>query len=230
MPAPIKKTLQLLLILVISILIVTAAVRLLATDQWLVYEYNRLGFPSDPFGFSNQQRFIFASTNVHYVRGHLPDNELSKQTLNGVPLYNPREVSHMADVQAVFEWVLGVGKVAFILLMLVGWILWQHGEQRVIARAIQSGGIITSGSILFLALTAVFAWQSWFETFHLFFFKPGSWLFSYTDTLIRLFPETFWFDATLTLSIVSLLAGLALAFIGWNWRITIEKAAQTISQ
>jgi len=43
-------------------------------------------------------------------------------------------------------------------------------------------------------------------------------LFSYSDTLIRLFPVEFWFDATLTISVLSLAGGLLLALIGWRWR------------
>ncbi len=85
-----------------------------------------------------------------------------------------------------------------------------------LASAIQPGGLLTSGIILSIALLAIFAWQFWFETFHLFFFKPGSWLFSYSDTLIRLFPVEFWFDATLTISVFSLAGGLSLALIGWR--------------
>jgi uncharacterized membrane protein len=69
-----------------------------------------------------------------------------------------------------------------------------------------------------LPLLAVFAWQFWFNTFHLIFFKPGSWLFSYSDTLIRLFPVEFWFDATLTISSFSFASGLLFVLLGWRWQ------------
>ncbi len=97
-----------------------------------------------------------------------------------------------------------------------------------LASAIQSGGLLTSGFILSIGLLAVFAWQFWFEMFHLFFFKPGSWLFSYSDTLIRLFPMEFWFDATLNISILSLIGGLIIALIGWQWRIATENATRNL--
>jgi len=121
----------------------------------------------------------------------------------------------MADVQAVFQSVLRVWHATFVLLLLMGLILWQQGERQTLASAIQSGGLLTSGIILTIALLALYAWQFWFNTFHLFFFKPGSWLFSYSDTLIRLFPVEFWFDATLTISVFSLAGGSLLALIGW---------------
>jgi len=228
MPTQTTKILKLLIILLIPILIIGGVVRILATDAYLAFEYGRVSFPADSFGFTDRQRFILASTNIHYVRAHLPGDELSKQTLNGVPVYNPREVSHMADVQVVFQAILRVWRVVLIMLLLSGFVLWRNGNRAAFASAIQSGGLLTSGIILTIALLAIFAWRFWFNTFHLIFFKPGSWLFSYSDTLIRLFPVEFWFDATLTISVLSLIGGLFLALIGWQLRIGIVKAIQKI--
>jgi uncharacterized membrane protein len=96
----------------------------------------------------------------------------------------------------------------------LGFIFWETGEHSQFATAIQSGGLLTSAMILTIALLAIFAWQSWFNIFHLFLFQQGSWLFSYSDTLIRLFPVKFWFDATLTISVLSIMGGLSLAWMG----------------
>lgn len=222
MPYRLITTLKLLIILLVPILVTGGAVNLSATDSYLAFEYGKDSFPPDPYGFTQRQRFILASTNVHYVRAHLPDDELAKQTMYGVPVYTPPEVSHMADVQAVFQSVFLVWRASLILLLLLGFILWRSGERAALAAAIQSGGLLTSGLILSIALLALFAWQVWFDNFHLLFFEPGSWLFSYSDTLIRLFPVEFWFDATLTISALSLAGGLSLAFIGWRWRKSIS--------
>ena len=223
MSRPSTNILKYLLMPLIPILIITAAVRLLATDGYLAFEYGKSSFPADPYGFSQGQRYELASYNFHYVRGHLADNALSTQRLNGVPVYNPRELSHMIDVQAVFRAVLSTGQMAFILLVLIGFILWQNEEKQALGTAIRSGGLLTSGFILFIGLLAIFAWQFWFEAFHLLFFKPGSWLFSYTDTLIRLFPAEFWFDATLTISTLTFVGGLLLAICGWRWQRAITQ-------
>lgn len=222
MPGQPTKILKLLIMLLIPILIIGGVVRMLATDTYLAFEYGRVSFPADSFGFTDRQRFILASTNIHYVRAHLPGDELSKQTLNGVAVYSPREVSHMADVRIVFQWVFQIWKVTLILILLVGFILWRRGEREIFGSALQNGGFLTSGIILSIGLLAVFAWQNWFKTFHLLFFKPGSWLFSYSDTLIRLFPMKFWSDATVTITAFSLIGGLLMAFIGWQWRVAIK--------
>jgi integral membrane protein (TIGR01906 family) len=213
-----RKIIQTFTALLVPLIIVLGIIRLLTTDAYLTFEYGKPGFPGDTYGFTPQQRFILASTNIHYVRAHLPDNELSKQTLNGKPVYNDREVAHMADVQNVFQVLLRVWQLAFILLILTTLILWKNGEQKVLIAGLHLGGFITSGMILLIGTLAIVAWQAWFELFHRFFFQPGSWLFSYTDTLIRLFPAQFWFDATITISILSFITGLSPAFFSWRLR------------
>jgi integral membrane protein (TIGR01906 family) len=139
----------------------------------------------------------------------------SNPTLNGAPAYNPREASHMVDVRAVFQAVFRAGQVAFILILLLGFIPWCNGKQIALASAIQSGSVVTSGLVLSIALSAVFSWQVWFDFFHRCLFKDGSWLFDYSDTLIRLFPLKFWSDATFSITTFSLAGALLLAFIGW---------------
>lgn len=217
MSSRLTKTLQLLIILLVPMLIVFTVTRFLTADRFLAFEYGRTGFPPDPYGFTERQRFVLASTNVHYVLAHLPDDELAKQTQDGVPVYTLREVTHMADVRAVFVFVMRMWQGSMILFILTALTLWQKDRKKELVSAIRSGGILTIGLIGTIALLALFAWQTWFENFHLLFFKPGSWLFSYSDTLIRLFPLQFWMDATFIISTISFIGGLLLAIIGWRW-------------
>lgn len=218
-----NKFLKTLLIFLIPIILVLGSVRVLATDAYLAFEYGKESFPSDLYGFTPQQRFILASTNIHYVRAHLPDDELSKQNLNGTAIFNDREVAHMADVQTVFQFALRVWQFALILFVLLVFVLWEKGEQTMVTAALRQGGLLTSVIILMIGLLAVFAWQAWFEMFHRLFFENGSWLFSYTDTLIRLFPIEFWFDSVLTISILSFVGGTLLALLGWRGQIMLAR-------
>jgi integral membrane protein (TIGR01906 family) len=50
-----------------------------------------------------------------------------------------------------------------------------------------------------------------FTLFHSLFFEGDSWLFAYSDTLIRLFPLRFWQDAFLWAAVIALGGGLGLA-------------------
>jgi integral membrane protein (TIGR01906 family) len=224
--SPTVKILRWFIIALLPILITITAVGFLATDQYLTFEYGKVRFPPDLYGFTPEQRFELASTNIHYVRAHLPDDTLAGQKLDGKAVYNTREISHMADVQSVFQGILRVWQLAFVLLVILGFVFWKMGERMALAASLQAGGLLTSGIILTIALLAIFAWQTWFDLFHRFLFVPGSWLFSYSDTLIRLFPVKFWFDATLTISLLSFVGGLLLALIGRQWRIAIEKPSR----
>ena len=218
--------LVLLTVLWIPVAVVGGAVRALTTDAFLALEYGKPGFPPDTYGYTSQQRFDLASTAVHYVLAHLPDDALSLQALDGASIYTPGEVTHMADVRSVFRSVLGLWHLGLGVLLLLAVVLWQHGGSENTASAIRLGGLLTSGLTLGIAVLALLAWKVWFESFHRLFFAPGSWLFSYSDTLIRLFPFEFWFDATLTISGLSLGSGLLLALAGLRWNAGLIRGPQ----
>jgi uncharacterized membrane protein len=52
---------------------------------------------------------------------------------------------------------------------------------------------------------------NFFSGFHSLFFEGDSWLFLYSDTLIRLFPIRFWQDVFLWAAVIALGGGIALA-------------------
>jgi integral membrane protein (TIGR01906 family) len=223
-----RRLLQIIVISLVPLFLILGAARLLTTDEFLTFEYGKPSFPSDMDGFTPEQRFILASTNIHYVRAHLPDDELVKQSLNGAQVFNEREVAHMADVRNVFQIVLRIWQASFLLLLLLGVVFVKSGERIAFASAIKQGGFASSAIILTVGLLAIFAWDTWFELFHRFLFVPGTWLFSYTDALIRLFPFQFWFDATVTLATIGFVGGLALAIAGWQTQLESARVPEEV--
>lgn len=216
------RLLKALIVLALPLFVTLGSARLLTTEQYLAFEYGKAGFPPDMFGFTQQQRLELATVNMRYVRDNLPGGTLANETLDGKSVYSPREVTHMADVQTAFQTVWRALWIAIIVILLSGFVLWRRGDRAALASTIQSGGFLTIALIGSIALLALFAWQVWFDNFHLIFFEPGSWLFAYSDTLIRLFPLQFWMDATFTISVISLIGGLLLAFLGWRWQIGLR--------
>jgi len=216
------KALKLIFILTLPIFVLLGSVRLLASDQYLAFEYGKSDFPPDIYGFTPSQRLTIASANLRFVRENLGIEALSGQVFNGEPVYKSRELSHMLDVQKVYQSVWRVWQMVILFILLTGFLLWRFSDRITLPSAIQAGGLLTSGLIFALGLLAVVAWRGWFTTFHQIFFTSGSWLFDYSDTLIRLFPEKFWFDSALTLLSLSFIEGLLLAFIGWIWRLSLE--------
>jgi integral membrane protein (TIGR01906 family) len=49
-----------------------------------------------------------------------------------------------------------------------------------------------------------------FVFFHQIFFESGTWVFRFSDTLIRLFPERFWRDTFIAIGLLSIAGGLVL--------------------
>ncbi|MBC8099255.1 MAG: DUF1461 domain-containing protein, partial [Armatimonadetes bacterium] len=80
--------------------------------------------------------------------------------------------------------------------LLVIALLWTR-DRSALATALLRGGLLTVGGVVVIVLGVIIAWDSFFTTFHQLFFQDGTWIFYYSDTLIRLFPEQFWFDAAL---------------------------------
>lgn len=224
-PLFIVHILKTLIILLVPMALVLTSVRLLVTDQYLAFEYGKADFPLDPFGFDRAQRLAYASENFRYVREGQAIEALATQRLGDLPLYNERELQHMQDVQNAYELVGWVWQIVLIGIALAIFTLaWRPETRPALAVALKWGGLLTIILIGGLGLLAVVAWQFWFVTFHQVFFAPGTWTFNQWDTLIRLFPNRFWFDAALTISGLSLSGGLLAALIGWGLPMRRETA------
>ncbi len=212
------RSLHLLFVLLTPLVVVLGSVRLLTIEQYLAFEYGRANFPPDTYGFTPDERMSLAATNLRFVRDGLPVETLASQTNDGELIYTPRELDHMLDVQQVFQMIWRVGLAAILSILFAGILLWVSGYKTTLPSAMRSGGTLTVSLMLAIALTATLAWQNWFTSFHLVFFEQDSWLFAYSDTLIRLFPLRFWVDATYSLASLSLAIGLLLVFTGWYWQ------------
>jgi uncharacterized membrane protein len=82
-------------------------------------------------------------------------------------------------------------------------------------KAIFHGGLLTTIILVAIAAFIGLAWNTFFVQFHELLFPPGTWTFSYSDSLIRLFPEQFWFDAGIIMSVSPLISGVITAVVGY---------------
>lgn len=210
---------KILIVFLLPFWILIGSVRMLVTSEYMRAEYNKVGFPEDIFGFNKEQRIGFASENVRYLRDNLPISMLEEQNNQGKPLYNIRELNHMEDVQNVYQFFW---KAWIAISVLIGLIyiltLARRGNWRAFSSAIKLGGFSTAGLIAIVGILAFVGWDTWFLIFHKLFFANGTWTFSYSDTLIRLFPQKFWMDAVFTISGLSLIIGLFIGFVGRIWQ------------
>ncbi len=189
-----KTILRIFLIASFPFLVLLMWVRIMLLPLFVEAEYRRPGFPADPYGFTTAERIQWANVSRGYLLSNAGADFFSQYHLaDGSPLYNEREVEHMADVHALVQ-------KAMILLVVLGilylagcaYLFWK--DRGLLRRTLAAAGIGTFGFLIFAMVAVALSWDWWFVTFHRVFFTGETWLFLYSDTLIRLFPVTFWQD------------------------------------
>jgi len=197
------------------------------SPSYPAFEYGRI--QPDPYGFTPQERLELAEATLDYLRAPEPADEaidmLDALQLPGgdESLYNQREIGHMLDVKRLTDlfaraiWPLAVIVVGGLLF------LFARVDRRLEGyRAILFGGLLTTGALLAIILLIGLAWNFVFVEFHQILFPPDTWTFRYTDSLIRLFPEQFWFDFGLIWTVAVFVEGLLLAALGY-WLVRRTK-------
>ena len=206
--------LKIIIALMVPFILIIAGVRLLMTPLYPQIEYHMPYFPADSFGFSLSDRLHWSAYAIDYLVNDAGINYLGDLKFSdGSPLFNERELSHMQDVKNLVQTCLKIWLVCIVLLILLAIWAWRGGWLNTLFRsAISTGGWITVGLIFAMLLGVLLNFDVLFTDFHHLFFTGDSWLFYTSDTLIRLFPMTFWRDAFILVGSLNLLAGLAL---GW---------------
>jgi len=208
-----------LISLITPIAIIGFALRLLLTPLYYTIEYNMPYFPADEYGMTKEERLRWAPFAVKYLVNDSDISYLGDLKFEaGSPLFNERELSHMEDVKEVIKGALRVWYVALAILLALAIFAWRGDWMPPYVNGLSRGGWWMIGLAVSLAviigagivLNPNIFW-SFFTSFHNLFFEGDSWLFLYSDTLIRLFPIRFWQDAFLAAALISLGAGLGLA-------------------
>lgn len=212
----------LVVILLPFFLTASTALLIIAWD-WPSYprfEYPRIA--PDRYGFGQEERVELAEATLAYLRRPEPSEDviymLEELRLPGTdePLYNDREIGHMIDVKDVtdaFKWVFRI--LGLVVIGGVVFLLSSEDRRREGYRALHHGGVLVGAIVVAMIVLIFVAWNTVFTQFHELLFPPGSWTFAFSDSLIRLFPEQFWFDFGVIWAGAILLQGLLLGVIGY---------------
>ena len=134
------------------------------------------------------------------------------------PLFSQREVVHMRDVKRLIWGVYGVDVAAGIYLLgFAAVALSIRGRTFVptLLRSLTWGGGLTVGFVLLVGLVALVGFDSLFTAFHQVSFANDFWrLDPRRDYLVMMFPQEFWFDATLFVGMASVAQALVLGGAG----------------
>jgi integral membrane protein (TIGR01906 family) len=210
-----------LVTLLIPLVLIGLGLRILLTPLFLRVEYNMPYFPPDEYGFTKEDRLRWAPYALDYLVNKADISYLGDLKFeDGTPLYNERELSHMGDVKRVTQGALRVWYLSLVLLALLGVWAWFGGWWPNYRLGLMRGGWLMVGLAVTIGLIVVVGivinpnvFWNFFAGFHSLFFEGDSWLFLYSDTLIRLFPIRFWQDAFLLAAVIALGGGVAL---GWG--------------
>lgn len=212
-----------LVILVMPIFLVLGSARIMVNTWYPRYEYAKADFPPDRYGFTTAQRLEFATVSIGFLnapqRPEVAIKLLEEQRLPGtesMPLFTVYELGHMVDVKRLTDvlWRVLLGATIIVVGGLII-LLARRSTRRDGYAALFGGGLVTTGLLTVLILLVLTSWQWFFITFHDVFFQPGTWQFNWSDSLIRVFPDRFWFDAGVLLVGGALVVGIVAMVVGW---------------
>ena len=206
--------------LLTPIFLTLLGIRILLTPIFPEIEYRTPNFPPDTYGFTQKERIEYAKIAIGYLNNDAGPEFLGNLTFtDGSPLYQEREVSHMLDVKILIQVAMKVWGAAFGALMLLGITAKLTESTPAFFTGARRGGWLTLILTASIGIIASINFWEFFTQFHHLFFKGDTWIFEYSDTLIRLFPMRLWQDAFLMAGIIVIGGGLVLAF-GRGWKGT----------
>lgn len=213
----------------VVIVLMLGAVRIVLNPWYVQFAYNVIGVPADPYGFTTERRVEYALVAVDYLVNdagieflgdlRFPEGELVPiESCRNLDLYagdctrvyNDRELEHMLDVKIVIGQVIWLLGTLLGVLVLIGAWAWREKWLANFKRALGRGGWLTIALIVGILLLVLVAFVPFFVFFHQVFFEAGTWMFLWSDTLIRLFPMTFWQNTFITVGAIAALGALVL--------------------
>lgn len=210
-----RKILMVVVPILIPFFILMTSIRVLLFPVFTELEYRRPGFPADPYGFTLQDRLKWSRISVDYLTNGAGLDYLANQKLDATtPLYNERELSHMLDVKNLVQFMLIAWPLTGIAILGIGLLAIKSGWPRDYWLAVSRGGWAAVWFIIAVLAGVAVSFNALFTGFHRIFFSGDTWLFLYTDSLIRLFPMDFWRDAFIVMGVLMFAGGLATGFIG----------------
>ena len=182
----------------------------ITNSEWL-YDYgwwrndiaNRTGLPVEQLNRGADQIKEYFGNDAELL------NLLVDYNGKDVSLYKEREVLHMVDVKALMQSVFEITRwsgLTLLLLLAVGLISLKQNVFPLLLRSLKWSAIGTGAFLLIFGGTAAIDFDWLFTQFHFLSFANDLWLLDpYNDYLIIMFPQQFFFDATLFIGLLTVI-------------------------
>jgi integral membrane protein (TIGR01906 family) len=220
----VRSLVSLAFVLLLPMLVISTSLRALVTDR----DFMLRGFQDNQVALSTgldaPQLERIADAFVAYFQS--PPGQIQMQvTVRGQsqPLFNDREVQHMEDVRALIQWFLRLQLVAAgVVLVRLVFAFALDRSAVPLGREMLWSTALMLGLVVLVGILSLIDFEALWTRFHQVAFRNDLWQLDPTrDYLIMLFPEPFWFAATLRMAasvaiqmaLVAIIGG-ALVFFG----------------
>jgi len=215
--------------LCLPVLLLTASLGLATNSLWLYkYGFNKYDISSRT-GLAEEELENAATGLISYFNS---GEEYISLTVvkDGQPfeLFNQREIVHLRDVKGLIwldYWVL-LGTFIYALGYAVVSFFWRRRQYwRQLEWGVVGGSSITLALMLALGLGTLLGFDQLFLQFHLLSFANDLWQLDPTrDYLIMLFPQGFWYDATLFCALVTAAGAVILGGVAGGYLLSTRKS------
>ena len=142
-------------------------------------------------------------------------------------LFSDKEVLHMKDVKTLVKWVYRVqilSLISLIAAIMAGFYTNTPRHLMLSLRIIGFSGGFTLVVFVLVAVGVAISFDKLFLLFHLISFRNDLWMLDPTqDYLIAMFPQGFFFAATILIAFLTLVEAILIwlfpKIIGWFWKI-----------
>jgi integral membrane protein (TIGR01906 family) len=207
MMSPTQKVASVLVALSTPCVVVAAAVVLFLNPIWIGFEQDR----SDVAALTG-----YSPAEVRQVTGGILSDLVFGPpsfdvTVNGQPVLDARERSHMADVRNVFMGLGVVALVAAAIMVVAG--IWSRGRAW-FWRSVRAGSRLTLAGVVVVGIGFAVFFEQAFLLLHEVFFPEGNYQFDpRTEKLVQLLPDQFWAETTVAVALAVLALTIA-ALVG----------------
>ncbi len=120
----------------------------------------------------------------------------------------------MLDVKILLQTTLFIFYGLVVLHAVIIGLSWRNKALKEYWRDLSNGGWATIRLIGTIIFAVIISFDQLFTAFHKVFFTGDTWLFYFSDTLIRLFPMRLWQDAFIMMGVISLIFAFLFAIFG----------------
>lgn len=222
-----------LFILCLPLFLLTSNLRW-AVNETRLYQYGFNKYEvSEETGIGEGELLGVAQGLIDYFNSGEEPIQITVLTEEGEELdpFTEREVLHLKDVKGLIGLCYHLQEATFgcLAAVAIAGFIWQRRRfWPRLAKLAVGGSALTIALLILLGIGALVNFEGLFLGFHRLFFSGNSWVFSPEDYLVRLFPQGFFYHATLFIAGAIAVEALVIGGIGSGFLVLRRRRGQAL--